>query len=167
MHKSIAITLAMVSPLIFSAEVAAQTTVECRSRDYKYSECSASGLSRPQLIHQISSSSCILNRTWGYNPRSGYIWVSEGCAATFADVSGYHHGRGDTYDEGARRYDDKGRDAGLVIGGLLLGALVEGAVSSDSHHKKRSDSGYNGCHGTGCLVDDPDAPPEPGQTDMR
>ncbi|MNT16200.1 hypothetical protein D3C71_1668890 [compost metagenome] len=93
--------------------------------------------------------------------------MNEGCAATFADVAGYHHGRGDTYDEGARRYDDKGRDAGLMIGGLVLGALIEGAVSSDSHHKKRSGSGYNGCHGSGCLVDDPDAPPEPGQIEMR
>jgi len=167
MRNLLVITAGILFPLLYSTEIMAQSTVECRSRDYKYSECSASGLSRPQLIHQISSSPCILNRTWGYNPRSGYIWVSEGCAATFADVSGYHHGRGDTYDEGARRYDDKGRDAGLVIGGLILGALVEGSVSSEGHHKRKSDSGYNGCHGSGCLVDDPDAPPEPGQIDMR
>lgn len=167
MRNLYVLTAMIFGSLLYSTQTLAQPTVECRSRDYKYSECPAQGLSRPQLIHQISSSSCILNRTWGYNPRSGYLWVSDGCSATFADVSGYHHGRGDTYDEGARRYDDRGRDAGLVIGGLVLGALVEGAVSSDSHHKKRSDSGYDGCHGTGCLVDDPDAPPEPGQTEMR
>ena len=59
----------------FVAEAAAQATVECRSRDYQYTECYAGDLSRPQLIHQISSSACILNRSWGYNPGSGYVWV--------------------------------------------------------------------------------------------
>ena len=98
-------------------------------------------MSRPQLIHQISSSACILNRSWGYNPGSGYVWVSQGCAGTFADVSGYHHGRGDTYDSGARHYDDRGRDAGAVIGGLVLGAILEGAASGGHRHNPSSDGG--------------------------
>lgn len=148
-------------------DAAAQNTVECHSRDYQYTECYAGGLSRPQLIHQISSSACILNRSWGYNPRSGYIWVGDGCAGTFADVGGYHHGRGDTYDDGARHYDARGRDAGAVIGGLVLGAMIGGAASSSDHHHSSRDSGYDGCHGNGCLVTNPDAPPEPGQQDMR
>lgn len=167
MRRLFALTALAVSPVIYMADAMAQATVECQSRDYQYAECAAPGLSRPQLIHQISYSSCILNRTWGYNPRSGYLWVSQGCAATFADVSGYHHGRGDTYDEGARRYDEKGKDGGAMIAGLLLGALIEGAVSSGHHHNKPSNSGYDGCHGNGCLVDNPDAPPEPGQIEMR
>ena len=40
---------------------------------------------------------------------------SQGCAGTFADVGGYHHGRGDTYDSGARHYDDRGRDAASAL----------------------------------------------------
>ena len=157
-------TLATVS-LGTATEAIAQTTVECHSRDYKYTECYAGGLSRPQLIHQISSSACILNRSWGYNPRSGYIWVGEGCAGTFADVGGYHHGRGDTYDDGARHYDSRGRDAGALVGGLILGALIEGAASGGDHDRHRSGSsgGYDGCHGSGCLVTNPDNPLEPGQ----
>lgn len=155
----------------------AQEVVECRSTNYQYNECYARGLSRPQLIHQISSSSCILNRTWGYNPRSGYIWVGEGCSGTFADVGGYHHGRGDTYDSGARHYDSRGNDAGLVVGGAVLGAVLGSVLSggdSDDRPRPRPQpryypDAYDGCHGSGCLVSNPDDPPEPanGQSEFN
>ena len=167
MRRLLVNTALLLAPLATLPQAMAQATVECRSRDYQYNECYAGELSRPQLIHQISSSACILNRSWGYNPGSGYVWVSQGCAGTFADVSGYHHGRGDTYDSGARHYDDRGRDAGAVIGGLVLGAILEGAASGGHRHNRSSDGGYDGCHGSGCLVTNPDGPPEPGQTEMR
>lgn len=140
-------------------------TVECHSRDYQYGECYAGPLSRPQLVHQTSSASCILNRTWGYNPASHYIWVAQGCAGVFADTGGYHHGRGDTFDADARMYDDRGRDMGEVVAGAVIGALISSAVSSDRHGRPhatsnvRPDESYNGCHGTGCLVDAPPASP--------
>ncbi|KAB2757308.1 DUF3011 domain-containing protein [Brucella anthropi] len=147
-------------PVIFEAR--AQTTVECRSRDYKYDECYAGPLSRPQLIHQTSSASCILNRTWGYNPKSRYIWVAQGCSGVFADVGGYHHGLGDGFDPGARQYDHRGHDVGGVVAGAVLGAIVEGMLTD--HPKKRHHTtsnyrdtdDYNGCHGIGCNVDRPD-----------
>ncbi|WP_182506199.1 DUF3011 domain-containing protein [Brucella anthropi] len=152
---------ANVSPS-FVVEAQAQTTVECRSRDYKYGECYAGPLSRPQLIHQSSSAACILNRTWGYNPKSRYIWVAQGCSGVFADVGGYHHGRGDGFDPGARQYDHHGHDIGGVVGGAVLGAIVEGMIT-DSRHKHRHTTSnhrhsdeYNGCHGIGCTVDRPD-----------
>lgn len=163
------------------APAMAQQTVECRSNNYSYNECYAGELSRPQLIHQISSSACIVNRTWGYNPRSGYVWVNEGCSGVFADVGGYHHGRGDTWDDGARHYDERGHDAGAIIGGLVLGAMLGAAASDDSHaahqhaRDRRSEEidtrpqfdregnpnfdthgNYIGCHGLGCQVDNPD-----------
>lgn len=148
-------------PLTVS-EVKAQSTVECHSRNYQYGECFAGPLKRPQLIHQISSSSCILNRTWGYNPKSRYIWVAQGCAAVFADVSGYHHGRGDSFDPNARMYNHQGHDVGAIVTGAVLGALVEGMTDSDKRNHRHTTSnyhdhgGYNGCHGAGCLVDNPD-----------
>jgi len=139
----------------------AQATVECHSRNYEYDECYGGVLKQPQLIHQISSSACILNRTWGYNGQSKYIWVSRGCAGVFADVAGYHHGRGDGFDENARSYDDRGHDVGAVVGGVVLGAILE-SLASDSHKKSHTTSNYNksneynGCHGIGCQVDNPD-----------
>lgn len=142
--------------------VHAQHTVECHSRHYQYDECWAGPLSRPQLIHQMSSSPCILNRTWGYNPRSKYVWVAQGCAGVFADAAGYHHGRGDTFDPNARAYSDRGHDMGAVTAGLVVGALLEG-MTEDQHSGRRhsttnyaSDNRRNGCHGEGCLVDNPD-----------
>jgi hypothetical protein len=142
-----------------AAQAQGDTTVQCVSRDYKYEECWASNLAAPQLIHQTSSAACIINRTWGYNPRSGYIWVAEGCAGVFADPSGYHHGRGDTFDEGARQYDNTGHDAGKVVAGAILGALLSSALSSKPHTTSNvpstSDQRYSGCHGAGCLVTAP------------
>ena len=113
----------------------------------------------PQLIHQISSSACILNRTWGYNPASRYIWVAQGCAGVFADASGYHHGRGDSFDPGARHYDHRGHDLGKVVAGVVIGALLDGMTHEHHRHTTsnvRPDDGYNGCHGIGCVVDKPE-----------
>ena len=140
----------------------AQPTVECQSRHYQYGECWAGPLSKPQLIHQISSSPCILNRTWGYNPKRKYIWVAQGCSGIFADVGGYHHGRGDTFDANARMYDHRGHDIGAVAAGAVLGAIVQGMADDHKHNRRHTtsnyarSSGYNGCHGVGCLVDNPD-----------
>lgn len=155
--------------------VAGDATVECVSHNYQYSECYAP-LRSPQLVYQSSHSACIINRTWGFNPRTSRIWVNDGCSGVFADPGGYHHGQGGTSDAGARKYDQRGHDTGAVIAGALVGALLEGAVSSSGKkhstsnnyaYTGRSGSGYTGCHGSGCLVDDPGYvadPPEPGQS---
>lgn len=153
--------IALGLPLIAS-EAKAQSTVECHSVHYKYDECFAGPLKRPQLIHQISGSSCILNRTWGYNPNSKYIWVAQGCSGVFADVGGYHHGRGDTFDHDARVYDHRGHDVGGVVAGIVVDSLIKGMTESSGRNHRhttsnyRDDSDYSGCHGVGCLVDDPD-----------
>lgn len=147
---------------VATSEGRAQATVECHSRNYQYDECYAGPLKQPQLIHQVSGSACILNRTWGYNPKSRYIWVAQGCAGIFADVGGYHHGRGDTFDGNARMYNHRGHDVGAVVAGAVVGALIEGMASgSEGRHRHATsnyhyDDGYNGCHGIGCKVDNPD-----------
>lgn len=157
--------------------IAADATVECMSHNYQYNECYAP-LRSPQLVYQSSHSACIVNNTWGFNPATSRIWVSQGCSGVFADPGGYHHGQGGTHDAGARQYDSRGYDSGAVVAGAVLGALIEGAASSSSKKHTTSNhysytgssgSGYTGCHGVGCLVDNPDysqsrsydAPPEP------
>ena len=150
--------------------VNAQETVECGSHNYQYTECQAP-LDNPQLIHQQSSSSCIINRTWGFNRKTQRIWVAEGCSGVFADVGGYHYGRGDGYDKNARHYDEHGHDNGNVVAGVVAAVLVAAALSDSSNKKakkhttsnntyssgkhKHGQSGYDGCHGLGCTVDDP------------
>jgi len=161
----LAILLSGVLLAPFSAH--AQSTVECHSRNYQYAECQAP-LKAPQLIHQISSSACIINRTWGFNPRTRYIWVAQGCAGVFADPSGYHHGRSSGYDSGARSYDDRGHDTGAILGTAIAGAILGAALESGDRHehtttnnyydrgRNTQGSSYDGCHGIGCLVDNPD-----------
>ncbi|MEZ0472480.1 DUF3011 domain-containing protein [Luteimonas salinilitoris] len=145
------------------SSAAAQATVECISHDYRYSECYAP-LEQPQLVYQKSHSACIINKTWGFNPATSRVWVSDGCSGVFADAGGYHHGVAGTADGNARQYDQHGHDAGTLVAGAVLGALIEGAA--DSRHDRRhthsnarrysTPSGYNGCHGVGCLIDNPD-----------
>ncbi|OCP01808.1 MULTISPECIES: DUF3011 domain-containing protein [unclassified Ensifer] len=134
-------------------------TVECRSRNFQYDECFAGPLSQPQLIYQISGSPCILNKSWGFNPKSRYLWVAQGCSGVFADVGGYHYGRGDGYDPNARMYNQHGHDTGAVVAGAVLGAILSGIADGKHAHSASNyhdNGGYNGCHGTGCLVDNPD-----------
>ena len=157
--------MAVVSLFLLSClavPASAQSTVECHSIHYQYSECWAGPLRAPQLVHQISSSACIVNRTWGYNRRSGYVWVAQGCSGVFADVQSYHHGRGDSWDPGARSYSDRGHDSGAVVAGVVLGALIAGAAADKDRRHTTSNvdysrtSSYSGCHGVGCMVDNPD-----------
>ena len=120
----------------------AESTVKCVSRNYQYDECWAGPLKRPQLIHQVSSSACILNRSWGYNPQSGYIWVANGCAGVFADVVGYHYGRGGQVDPGARTYDEHGHD---VAATAITPASRSKSCSSISSTSSRSRSSATSC----------------------
>jgi hypothetical protein len=160
---AIAASLAWIGP---PSPAAAQTTVECISHNYQYNECYAP-LRKPQLIHQQSHASCIVNRTWGFNARTSRIWVSEGCSGVFADPGGYHYGQAGSFDKGARTYDERGHDTGALVAGAVLGAMIEGAATSGKksrqhtttnnyYYTHNSDSGYTGCHGVGCLVDDPE-----------
>ena len=176
--KTGALLAVALSGLLFQSAAQAQVTVQCMSPNYQYTECQAP-LSQPQLVHQISSSSCILNKTWGFNPQTRRIWVAEGCSGVFADAGGYHHSRSDTYDENARSYDKHGHDMGKVVAGGLLAILLAGALDDSSHKKHKhttsndavdtrphfdkegfpnfdTNGNYQGCHGLGCKVDNPD-----------
>jgi len=85
-------------------------SVECHSRGYQYTECAAE-FRRPVLQEQLSDSECVENQTWGYKERRGVIWVTQGCAATFAEsddddrASHRHRDRDD--DDSPRRDDDE------------------------------------------------------------
>ncbi len=164
--------LAAVGALLVVAPASAKDTVECISKSYKYVECNSGPLDKPVLIYQSSDADCVMNRTWGFSPRDKYIWVSDGCSGVFADSNGYHHGKADSYDQGARSYDSTGHDAGLLIGALLGAAILDNMDDKDKSHNKSKDhyssnrdrdnerysapSDYDGCHGIGCLVDNPD-----------
>ena len=158
-HAAAAVALCA---LWLGPDARAQSTVECHSRNYQYDECWAGPLKQPQLIHQISSNPCILNRSWRYNPKSKYIWVADGCSGIFADVGGYHHGRGDGFDANARMYDHRGHDLGPIVAGAVLGVLVEGMTQDKKKNRRHAtanyvyEGGYNSCHGAGCLVDNPE-----------
>lgn len=67
--------------------VAAQTFVQCESREYQYQFCPIpQGATRVVLAEQRSRSACIEGRSWGWDRRG--IWVSSGCEGVF-DVAVY------------------------------------------------------------------------------
>ena len=129
----------------------AQSVDESRSNDYHYNECFAGDIDQPQLVYQISKSACIVNRTWGFSRNRRVIWVADGCSGRFANVGGYHHGRGDRYDDDARLYDHDGNDVGAVIGGVVLGAIIAAALGDDDDDKKHRSA----------------TPPAPGRTEFH
>lgn len=57
----IKLIMVLATLLLLPLAARAQTTVECSSTHHQYNECQAP-LRAPQLIHQISSSSCINTR---------------------------------------------------------------------------------------------------------
>jgi hypothetical protein len=75
--------------------------VRCESQDERTRHCVADIRGDVRLVNQLSRSSCIEGRTWGWD-RQG-IWVTGGCRAEFEIDQGYGSGYGD---------DRYGRDYG-------------------------------------------------------
>lgn len=108
------------SVLFDTANGYAQQTISCSSRHGRYGECAAFSLSSPQLIYQQSSTPCIVNRTWGFNRQTGYLWVTAGCRGVFGDLSGFHYGKSGGFDLNVRQYTDRGvyvspQSMGMVV----------------------------------------------------
>ena len=72
--------------------------VRCESVEERTRYCAADIRGDVRLVNQLSRSSCIEGRTWGWD-RQG-IWVTEGCRAEFEIDQGY--GWGD--DRSRREY---------------------------------------------------------------
>ncbi len=87
-----------------------------------------------------------MNRSWGYNPRKNYVWVSDGCSGVFSDSNGYHHGRTNTYDKDARIYNPSKQRI----------SQIADLYNDDYDRTHNTSEDYDGCHGMGCLVDNPD-----------
>lgn len=66
---------------------AAGGPVRCGSPDNRYRECYARFV-KPKLAEATGPAACIRDRSWGYNFRTKYIWVSNGCAGVFYDARG-------------------------------------------------------------------------------
>lgn len=66
-------------------EAAAQQYVECRSERYQYKECPVPwGQSR--LVRQFSDTRCVEGQNWGQG--RSFVWVHQGCAASFEAARG-------------------------------------------------------------------------------
>lgn len=61
-------------------------SVTCESREGGYRECYSGFRGRPELVRQLSDSSCVEGRSWGHRP--GSIWVSRGCRGVFEERGG-------------------------------------------------------------------------------
>ena len=61
-------------------------TFRCESDGNRQQRCEADTRGGVQLVRQLSKSSCVQGRSWGYD-RYG-VWVSDGCRAEFASGRG-------------------------------------------------------------------------------
>ncbi|TPE59835.1 DUF3011 domain-containing protein [Sandaracinobacter neustonicus] len=109
---------------------------ECRSDNNRYRRCSVNTENRVEMLRQLSSSSCVRGRSWGYDRSS--IWVDNGCQARFG--YGYGNVTGDTSGGSS----GGGSDTGAVIGGVALAAgliaLLAAAGKSSNSNSRSSGS---------------------------
>ncbi len=62
--------------------VAGGGLVRCESDDMRTRRCAADTRGGVRLVRQLSSTSCIQGRTWGYDAQQ--VWVTAGCRGEFA-----------------------------------------------------------------------------------
>ncbi|MEO8380158.1 MAG: DUF3011 domain-containing protein [Acidobacteriota bacterium] len=60
---------------------ASRSTVTCESQNNAMNHCAADTFYGVTLARQISDSTCVRGRTWGYDAKG--IWVTSGCRADF------------------------------------------------------------------------------------
>ncbi|WP_394541304.1 DUF3011 domain-containing protein [Lysobacter enzymogenes] len=110
MYVRIASGLALATGLALcaSAEAAPQyndygggNTIRCESDGGRQQYCDADTRGGVRLNRQLSKSSCIQGRSWGYDRRG--VWVSQGCRADFEIGRGGH---------GGGAWGDRGRGGG-------------------------------------------------------
>ncbi len=109
-------------------------TLQCESVHQQRTFCRANTQGRVRLIRQLSQSSCIRGRTWGYN-RSG-VWVSRGCRAQFAVGSSY--GNNNNYGNTPVRDDHYVDSSGRLI---HCESTANGRTYCGTHHDSYEMSG--------------------------
>ena len=67
--------------------------VDCSSRGYNYQRCEVPWRDA-RIARQLSDTQCVRGRTWGFDPRGGFIWVDRGCSARFVEGGGGYGGGG-------------------------------------------------------------------------
>jgi len=110
-----------------AGESAAQTLIQCESRDYQYRFCPIpQGAARVTLVEQRSRSACIEGRSWGWDRRG--IWVSNGCEGMF-DVAMYAAAPasppvgapgGSVFSCASRNYQQQFCPTGAIAGATLV-----------------------------------------------
>lgn len=172
---------AKLSLLPDAAQAAGANRIVCSSANYRYSYCGVDTRRGVQLTSRLSKARCQYGKSWGYD--GGGVWVDNGCSAEFAVA-------------GSGRKPSPGDAAAAIIVGGIVGAILDNndkhGHRSDNYYPRpkprRNDrwidptpqfdrdgnpnfdthGNYQGCHGVGCMVDNPDdtrgGPPEPGQT---
>lgn len=57
--------------------------VRCNSTQFRRRTCRTRGRNRVQVWHQHSRSACVRHRDWNTRFGGEYVWVDNGCQATF------------------------------------------------------------------------------------
>jgi hypothetical protein len=106
----------LLAAVLFAVPVpaAADTTITCESRNFRYSYCRVDTDRQVTLTRQRSSTRCRLWDNWGYDHRG--VWVDRGCAADF------RVGR-----------NNSGRDA-AIAGAAIAGIAIAAAIAANKDH---------------------------------
>lgn len=58
--------------------------VHCESRGYGRTDCLVGEYVGVDLFAELSQTACQKDYNWGYEPSTGYLWVTLGCRAVFS-----------------------------------------------------------------------------------
>ena len=139
-----AVALLLLVPALYSP-AQAQNVVRCESIKNRYNECDAPW-GTAKLVEQTSRAPCVVGNTWGFNATTRRLWVSQGCRGVF------------TY--GAKpRSSNNGHTETAATDAVLAAVIAEEERKERERvRREREAAAYDGCHGIGCYVDNPDAP---------
>lgn len=140
-HRFVSLISVAAMLMLLPTTVSANEILTCESSGYKYTHCNTRSAGYITLKRQLSGTACIQGRTWDYDRRG--IWVDDGCKGEFLV---------DTYkNRNSSSSKDAKTAAGLLLGAVVLGALINNEQQEDDY--KYKDKNYYGSRHSSYVPD--------------
>lgn len=143
--KAIVITAILLAAVWACPEARADFNVTCESAAGQTRNCPINGsYNRVYLKTQLSRAACHEGSSWGV--ADSYLWVSNGCRATFQVVQGNANPNSHGNRYGSHESSDNGK-AAAAAAALIIGAAAIAASNKNKNHGRYSDSDFNNRYG--------------------
>jgi hypothetical protein len=139
--KMLTLSVFLLAFSAFGSEARADFDVTCESSSGQTRNCPINGsYTSVHLKTQLSRASCFEGSTWGTN--DSYVWVSNGCRATFRVSQGNtnYNSYGNRYD--SHESSDNGK-ATATAAAVIIGAAAIAAANNKNNNHGSYGNGYD------------------------